>query len=101
MSTPENELVFQQFETMKLRVHELEEERKMLLATVSDLSDKVEHLEVAIDTLNKQREVLVSGLEKYADKNFWIRVPAYSQAAQDLGTIAKDTLRNAYADGNA
>ena len=76
------------------KIMELSTKQAVLQRMVDNLDAQVGAMELKVDRLRE-------GLERYADKNFWIRVPAYSLAAADLGEIARDALREGYEDGNA
>lgn len=60
-----------------------------------DVLRLIDNLEVEVRTLKHSKTVLEKALEKYADKNFWIRVPPYSLAAADKGEIALIALLQA------
>jgi pyruvate-formate lyase-activating enzyme len=61
---------------------------------------EVSNLKTEVSVLRMKNNVLELGLRKYADKNFWIRVPPYTLAQADKGAIAAQALREAYTPEN-
>ena len=60
-----------------------------------EMSRELSNVKLDNEVKTNRIKILKSGLEVYADKNFWIRVPAYSLASADKGQTALIALLQA------
>lgn len=102
-------------EEIKTPLEELQDKYNLLLSQFNENRESLVAMTKAKELLERELahkaleasmyaskvKVLREALEKYADKNFWIRFPTYTLASADKGEMAKEALRMAYEGGSS